>query len=109
MPSLYELVVDTPLPAAFSIVGFARRPWDDDKFRAEMQTAVTSALKDQVDAAGWQSFAQRLSYVNSNFDDPAGLCAFEGGIGPARPGAQHRWQPNLLSRHAAELLPHHHQ
>ncbi|MGN6697470.1 MAG: glucose-6-phosphate dehydrogenase, partial [Thermomicrobiales bacterium] len=24
MPSLYELVVDTPLPASFSIVGFAR-------------------------------------------------------------------------------------
>jgi glucose-6-phosphate 1-dehydrogenase len=72
MPSLYELVVDTPLPAAFSIVGFARRPWDDDKFRAEMQTAVTSALKDQVDTAGWQSFAQRLSYVSSTFDDPAG-------------------------------------
>ncbi len=72
MPQLYDLTVDTPLPAAFSIVGFARRDWDDEKFRNEMQTAVKDALGDEVDDATWQEFAKRLSYVQANFDDLAG-------------------------------------
>ncbi|HEY8601156.1 MAG TPA: glucose-6-phosphate dehydrogenase [Thermomicrobiales bacterium] len=69
MPQLYDLTVDTPLPAAFSIVGFARRDWDDDRFRSEMQGAVKHALGEKVDDASWQGFAQRLSYVSANFDD----------------------------------------
>ncbi len=72
MPQLYDLTVDTPLPAPFSIVGFARRDWDDNRFREEMKGAVVGALGEKVDDAGWQSFAQRLCYVNGNFDDPAG-------------------------------------
>ena len=69
MPQLYDLTVDTPLPAAFSIVGFARRDWDDERFRSEMQGAVKNALGEKVDDASWQGFAQRLSYVSANFDD----------------------------------------
>src|SRR4051794_34751419 len=72
MPQLYELTSDTPLPAGFSIVGFARRDWDDEKFRAEMKAAVEGGQKAPVDSAAWQSFAQRLNYVSANFDDPAG-------------------------------------
>ena len=72
MPQLYELTVDTPLPPGFSIVGYARRDWDDERFRAEMQAAVQHALPAGVDEAGWQSFAQRLCYVSANFDDLAG-------------------------------------
>lgn len=72
MPQLYDLTVDTPLPAAFSIVGFARRDWSDDFFRDEMKGSVKKALGSKVDDAAWQAFAPRLSYVQSNFDDPQG-------------------------------------
>ncbi len=72
MPSLYELAVDVPLPANFSVVGFARRDWDDEQFRQEMSDAVHKGIKGEVDAAAWQNFAQRLNYVSSNFDDPEG-------------------------------------
>ena len=72
MPSLFELAIDTPLPAGFSIVGFARRDWDDERFRDEMGGAVRKALKEELEPAAWQSFAQRLSYISANFDDPAG-------------------------------------
>ena len=72
MPQLYALTIDTPLPAGFSIVGFARRAWTDDHFREEMKGAVESSQKVPVDAATWQSFAQRLNYVSANFDDPQG-------------------------------------
>ncbi|MFN8514180.1 MAG: glucose-6-phosphate dehydrogenase [Chloroflexia bacterium] len=72
MPQLYALTNDTPLPAGFSIVGFARRDWDDEKFRAEMKAAVEGGQKTPVDSSAWQSFAQRLNYVSANFDDLAG-------------------------------------
>jgi glucose-6-phosphate 1-dehydrogenase len=72
MPSLYELTIDTPLPAGFSIVGFARRPWDDDTFRAEMGEAVRKEARGDFEEAAWESFAPRLTYLSSTFDDPAG-------------------------------------
>ena len=72
MPQLYALTSDTPLPAWFSIVGFARRGWSDEQFRAEMKAAVETGQKMPVDEATWQSFAQRLNYVSANFDDGAG-------------------------------------
>lgn len=72
MPQLYALTVDTPLPAGFSIVGFARRNWTDEQFRTEMKGALESSQTTPIDEATWQSFAQRLDYVSANFDDPAG-------------------------------------
>ncbi len=72
MPSLYELTMGMPLPPGFSIVGFARRDWDDGRFRDEMHGAVGNGLKEEVEPAAWGSFAQRLSYVSANFDDPGG-------------------------------------
>src|SRR5579875_1707341 len=33
LPALYNLALETPLPAGFSVVGFARRPYTDEQFR----------------------------------------------------------------------------
>ena len=32
LPALYDLALEHPLPAGFSVVGFARRPYSDDDF-----------------------------------------------------------------------------
>ncbi len=71
MPSLYELAVDTPLPAGFSIVGVSHRAWDTATFRAEMRKAVEGAAKGGFDEATWASFEQGLTYVRADFKDPA--------------------------------------
>jgi glucose-6-phosphate 1-dehydrogenase len=35
LPALYNLALEHPLPAGFSVVGFARRPYDDEFFRKQ--------------------------------------------------------------------------
>lgn len=71
MPALFELAMDTPLPAGFSIVGFSHRQWTDDDFRREMGQAVKAGVKEGVDDATWESFAQGLSYISADFNDLA--------------------------------------
>ena len=40
MPALYNLARERMLPGGFSVVGFARRDWSDDQFRAQMKDAI---------------------------------------------------------------------
>ena len=55
LPALYNLALEHPLPAGFSVVGFARRPYNDDIFReqAKVKRALSlswgSSLKLSVD------------------------------------------------------------
>lgn len=64
VPSLFALKRGGLLPERFAIIGFARRPWDDDAFRKEMQRFVKDA-----DPAEWAAFARSLYYVNGDFTD----------------------------------------
>jgi glucose-6-phosphate 1-dehydrogenase len=68
MPALYNLARERLLPGGFSIVGFARRDWDDDKFRAVMKEAVTKFSREPLDEELWDSFARGLHYVRGEFD-----------------------------------------
>ena len=72
MPALYNLSRERLLPAGFSVVGFARRDWSDEQFRAVMKEAVTQYSREPVEEDIWESFAQGLHYVSSTFDDLAG-------------------------------------
>lgn len=81
IPSLFELAMDTPLPAGFSIVGVSHRAWTDDTFRTEMRDAVHGTLGASVDAAAWDSFAQGIRYIRGDFDSPATYQALEQVLG----------------------------
>lgn len=70
MQSLFELAIDTPLPAGFSIVGVSHRDWTGDAFRAEMRAVLQAALGDNLDATAWDSFAAGLRYIRGDFDNP---------------------------------------
>ena len=72
MPALYNLGRGRMLPSGLSIVGFARRPWSDDDFRAAMKDAVAKFSREPLQDDIWDAFARNLHYVSSNFDDPAG-------------------------------------
>jgi glucose-6-phosphate 1-dehydrogenase len=69
IPALYDLAVGYPLPEGFSIVGVARRDWDDDTFRETMREAVEKSARTPVTDESWKLFAQGLFYVSGNFDD----------------------------------------
>lgn len=70
IPALYQLSHDRLLPANFATVGFARRDWTDDSFRAEMKEAVES-FAPNVHGGVWESFAETLYFNRGEFHDPA--------------------------------------
>ena len=66
MPALYNLALQRLLPATFSIVGAARQPLTDKRYRDELHTAVgehsrTKPLNEEV----WRSFAEHLYFVGT--------------------------------------------
>jgi len=70
LPALYNLCLEQPMPAGFSIVAFARRPWSDEDFRREaLQSINTFSRTGPANPAIWESFAQGLFYCQGNFDD----------------------------------------
>jgi glucose-6-phosphate 1-dehydrogenase len=72
VPALYNLARERRLPGGFSVVGFARRDWDDAFFRQTLLDGVNANSRSgAAEAALWASFAQGISFHRGNFDDPA--------------------------------------
>jgi glucose-6-phosphate 1-dehydrogenase len=72
IPALYHLFKDRQMPAAFRIVGVARREKTDDSFRAELREALGKFSRSQpVDDAAWRAFAANVSYCQGDLADSA--------------------------------------
>lgn len=73
VPALYNLARERRLPGGFSVVGFARRDWDDAAFRQTLREAVNANSRaGPVEEALWASFAEGIFYHRASFDDPSG-------------------------------------
>ncbi|MHB2018067.1 MAG: glucose-6-phosphate dehydrogenase [Candidatus Xenobia bacterium] len=73
MPALYNLALENYLPGGFSIVGFARRPVTNEAFAEDMRQAVDKfSRRRPVKPAVWESFASRVQYNASTFQDASG-------------------------------------
>jgi glucose-6-phosphate 1-dehydrogenase len=73
IPALYNLALEQPLPAEFTTVGVARRPFTDEQFRQQALESVNSfSRRRPVNPAVWQTFSQGLFYCQAPFDEPAG-------------------------------------
>lgn len=68
LPALYNLYRNGGVPEAFSVVGCARTPMDDDAFRQRMHKAVQG--KKSLDETAWKSFADRLFYLTVDYGEP---------------------------------------
>ena len=69
VPALYALGVDNLLPERFSLIGFARRPLNDESFRRSLRDSAANYVRQRpLDDSRWQDFAQRISYVCSSLD-----------------------------------------
>ena len=72
IPALYHLTAGGHLPVEFSVIGVARRKWDDAYMRAKMREAVAKALGPEgIDERVWDDFARRLYYVPGDATDPS--------------------------------------
>ena len=74
VPALYTLWAQGLLPEPFNIIGFARRDWTDELFRAEMQQGLQRVARGRrpFDQAQWDKFALNLHYHRSEFDQAEG-------------------------------------
>jgi glucose-6-phosphate 1-dehydrogenase len=71
MPALYRLTQQRLVPGEFVILGSARHQMSDDEFRESMKAAVKEFSDDSFDESTWQSFADRIFYLQGDFTQPA--------------------------------------
>ena len=72
IPALYNIAADGDLPAALTVVGFARREKTDPQFCQELEAATRQFSRQPVCDELWKSFEQRIFYHCSEFGDDAG-------------------------------------
>ena len=68
VPALFELFKQRRLPSEFAILGCARRPWSDEKFREEMKQALKVEVEENPEA--WNKFADYLFYEPVDLQKP---------------------------------------
>ena len=78
VPALYNLALERLLPASFSVLGFARRPWNDDTFRKAGQSGVDAhSRRKPADHGIWEEFSRGMGFLSASFEDPAGFRALK--------------------------------
>ena len=68
IPALYNNFRKGRLSECANLVGFARRPYNDETFREHLVEGVTKFSEETYDPADWQKFSQYLHYFQGNLD-----------------------------------------
>jgi glucose-6-phosphate 1-dehydrogenase len=70
-PALYNLYADGYMPEQYSIIGTARKPLDDEKFRTALKEGVNSFSRSgKVKDDKWSSFSEHLHYTPVDVESP---------------------------------------
>ncbi|MCX6081141.1 MAG: glucose-6-phosphate dehydrogenase [Chloroflexi bacterium] len=68
IPALYNNFKKKRLSASANIIGFARRPYTDETFRAYLRDGVSQVSPETFDEAIWEKFSAQLHYFQGNLD-----------------------------------------
>jgi glucose-6-phosphate 1-dehydrogenase len=71
-PALYSLALRRLLPEKFAVVGVARSEQSEDDFRENMKAAVQEFGRDEFREDVWETLAQGMRYVATEFADEGG-------------------------------------
>src|SRR5919202_7033971 len=69
MPAVYDLANRGLLPPGFSLVGFARREWQNEDFAQEVHDAVKEHARTPFREEVWHQLIQGMRFVQGTFDD----------------------------------------
>jgi len=73
IPRLYNQALERRLPPNFSMVGFARRPYNDETFQQEALNSINKfSRRRPAQPAVWDQFGKNIHYVQSDFTNPEG-------------------------------------
>ncbi len=70
LPALVNLRRAGLLPPESSVLGYARRPYTDETYRAEMAVAVADHSRLPIEPALWADFAGGIHYQQGDFTTP---------------------------------------
>jgi len=70
IPALFNQSIKGRLPENFQVVGFARRPYDHDAFRAQMLEGMKKLADRVPNEKQWEDFSQHLWYVQGDLKKP---------------------------------------
>ncbi len=71
LPALYDLANRGLLPPGFSLVGFARRDWEDEDFAQLTYEAVKEHARTPFRDTVWRQMMEGIRFVQGEFDDDA--------------------------------------
>jgi glucose-6-phosphate 1-dehydrogenase len=71
MPAIYDLANRGLLPPGFSLVGFARRDWEDEDFAQVTYQAIKEHARTPFRETVWQQVSEGVRFVSGEFDDDA--------------------------------------
>lgn len=77
IPGLFSLFLKGII-SQFRVIGFARRPWTATVFREEARRMIDIPAYRSISDGQKKAFLEKLEYVSSTFDDPAGYAQLEG-------------------------------
>ena len=69
MPAVYDLANRGLLPPGFSLVGFARREWEDQDFAKVVHDSVREYARTPFSEEAWQQLLHGIRFVQGEFDD----------------------------------------
>ncbi|MFD5752492.1 glucose-6-phosphate dehydrogenase [Streptomyces sp. NPDC127033] len=69
MPAVYDLANRGLLPPGFSLIGFARREWQDEDFAQEVRDAVKEHARTPFRQEVWQQLAEGMRFIPGDFGD----------------------------------------
>src|SRR5215467_1255190 len=69
LPAIYDLANRGLLPPGFSLVGFARRDWEDEDFAKITHDAIKAHSRTPFREAVWQQLSEGVRFVPGEFAD----------------------------------------
>ncbi len=83
LPALYNLAVDSLLPADFHLIGFGRKPVPDAEFRTQAAADIKKFSRRDFRPEIWKRVEDNTSYQAGGYDDPAAFAALKEQIAAA--------------------------
>ena len=83
LPALYNLAVDSLLPADFHLIGFGRKPIPDAEFRTQAAADIQKFSRREFRPDIWKRVEDNMSYQAGGYDEPAAFEALKAQIAAA--------------------------
>ncbi|HAV11964.1 MAG TPA: glucose-6-phosphate dehydrogenase, partial [Opitutae bacterium] len=69
VPAIFNLGVDNLLPGEFHLIGYGRKPIEDDSFREIMDEAIDEHSRRPLNKDIWERVRQNMVYHDGGYDD----------------------------------------